>query len=207
MKYRRAFAAATACKGKIYVCGGWGEYMHPLRSVECFDPVSGSWIELTEMPRPRAGHSLTACGNKLILAGGHNGRKYSLSILEINPHIENGKWEKLPPMGDPRPDISGIALGQALFTIGKGGASNPLRVEIFDGNSWQEGPPLPFKSLFHSALLISQSLAGRLCKYQDKYAYYYGTEDDEEISSIEIPYDISPSSSSSSDSLETISEG
>ena len=207
MKYCRAFAAAAACNLSVYVCGGWGEDKRPLRSVECYDSVSDLWIEVMDLPRPRAGHYLTACGNKLILTGGHNGKKYNFSILEMEPLTENGKWKKLPPPRAPRPRITGIALEQAMFTIGGGQAySNPLQVEIFDGNSWQEGPPLPLDSLFPSALLIPQFLADRLFKHQDVYAYFDDSED-EKISNIyDIVYEINSTASSSSfDSIATIS--
>ena len=52
----RSRAAAAVWNGKFIVCGGYhdGDY---LKSMECFDPESGVWTELSDMPTALVGHS------------------------------------------------------------------------------------------------------------------------------------------------------
>lgn len=165
MKYSRAQAAATVGNGKIYVCGGREGFHARLASVECFDPKSGVWTELTEMPTPLAGHSLVFYRTKLVLMGGRDDDdRCTAAVLKLDPLKENGQWKKLRPMNNPCSDFTGIVLDREIITID--GKSAPLQVEVYDGKKWQYKLSFPPETC-SSAVLIPPELGDRLCLYTE----------------------------------------
>ena len=167
MKYGRCRAAAAVCNGKIYICGGWRDdgYIYILfekKSVECFDPESGVWTELTDMPTPRSDHSLVCYRNKLVVIGGWDGKEKTTTVLELDPHEKNGQWKELSPLLY----TSSVAavLGREIITI----SQSSDKVQIFNGINWRVGPSFPLSPIFpssSSAVLVPQEFADRLCSY------------------------------------------
>lgn len=49
MAYRRYGAGATVYDGKIFIFGGLSIDCKPLSSVECYDPLSNTWISCCDM--------------------------------------------------------------------------------------------------------------------------------------------------------------
>ena len=66
----RGKLGATVLDKKIYVAGGSDDDGRILDSVECFDPVSGSWREVASMNKPRQFHSLVTVNDILYAVGG-----------------------------------------------------------------------------------------------------------------------------------------
>lgn len=166
MKYPRSKAAAAVHQGKIIVSGGRCCGREILSSVECLDPESGVWTELTQLPCRLCDHSLVSYGNQLILMGGcTQNLKITDSVLKLSPLEENGRWKKLSPMEYGRAGVSGVTVEGEVFVFGGGGKSRPAlrRVEIFDGKEWRDGPALPFKCSSPFSLIIHQHLANLLC--------------------------------------------
>lgn len=165
MKYRRAYAAAAVYNGRFIVCGGENQPGNYLTSVECFDPESGVWHELEDMPTPLYGPSIISDGQKLILMGGTDGNTPLNFVFELsNPEI-TGKWKQLPPMKGSRSGFSAEILGNEIFVIGGWNGKCINQSEIFSGNSWRDGPPLPYSCCLMSSVLIPQSFADLLCNY------------------------------------------
>ena len=166
MKYARYCAAAAVCNGKIYICGGMGDKWVDMKSVECFDPESGVWTELTDMPRPPTYHSLVCYRNKLVVLGGVDGKEWPTTVLELDPLEKNGQWKELSPLTSPSFVSVAAVLGREIFTIGWDTTSDSPDVEIFDGINWRVGPSFPLKyCLPPSAVLIPQEFAYRLSSY------------------------------------------
>ena len=168
MKHARDTAAVAVWNGKIFVSGGHALY--DLKSTECFDPESGVWTELTEMPTALAYHSLVAYGNLLICLGGSNETMPASPVFAMQ---KGGKWMALPPKKYPCGWFSGIAFNGEIYAIGgreESGSDHP-RVELFDGERWRDGPSLPFICYQPSCIIISQQVADRLCTYYNEQSY------------------------------------
>lgn len=163
MENPRSHAAAAVHSGKLIVCGGWNGIDH-LRNVECFDPESGIWTKMNDMPTPRWHHSLVSYGNKLILMGGHDDRRMANTVLELSNLEEKGTWTELPPMKSSRSNFCARSLANEIVVIG---GWNQAEVEIFDGESWRDGPPLPHEYWDMSCVVIPQPLADILCNYKE----------------------------------------
>ena len=165
MKYARSYAAAAVDNGKFIVCGGL--YGNSLTSVECFDPESGIWTELNDMPTPLHYHSLVSYGNNLILMGGHDGKTQIHTVLELSNLEGKGTWKELPPMKQPRDSFSATVLDHGIFVIGgSNGIGKDLdKTEIFNGKSWREGPQLPNLCRGMPSIVIPRHLADILSYY------------------------------------------
>ena len=168
MKYGRFDAAAAVCNGKIYICGGIGDGYASLKSVECFDPESGVWTELADMPTPRFQHSLVCYRNKLVVIGGADGRRRGpTTVLELDPLEENGQWKELSPFTSPISKPVGVVLGREIFAIGWYNTTDrSTSVYIFNGINWRVGPSSPLNYCLPScAVLVPPELADRLSSY------------------------------------------
>ena len=164
MKYVRGWAAAAVCNRKIYICGGEGDDYVDLKSVECFDPESGVWTELTDMPTPRVEHSLVCYRNKLVVIGGWDEKQRTTTVLELDPHEKNGQWKELSPLLYTSFVSVAAVLGREIFAISR----KSDKVQIFNGINWRVGPSFPLPPIFPflpSAVLVPQEFADRLSSY------------------------------------------
>ena len=143
MIYPRAEAAAAVWNGKIIICGGMTIEHELLNSAECYDPESGLWTELVEMPHPFYKHSLLPYGDNLVLAGGCMEDEALWSgHMELDPlKGRNGTWTKLPGLKHDW-DAYGLAtLDNNIYAVGTNyvhSQSLPLYrhsqyLQIFDG--------------------------------------------------------------------------
>lgn len=159
MKYPRYNAAATVWKDKIIICGGKSSDRKILQNVECFDPMSGVWTELSDMPTPLFGHSLVTYGDKLIVLRGHENPENSPSILELDSLEEKSKWKETNSCSYVW--LAALNLDNQIFALGGRSHSDTAsnRVQRFDGAFWRAGPSLPEQSTSLSTVLIPQTLA------------------------------------------------
>lgn len=120
MKCSRSHAAATVLKGKIIVCGGISGQNDILNSIECFDPESGVWPMLNDLPTPLADHALVSDGSRLLLMGGSAVTDSCTGdVLKIeNPLDEEEQWKPVLPMRYRCWQFAGIAVGKEVFAIG-----------------------------------------------------------------------------------------
>lgn len=65
--------------GKLFVFGGTSEptlsIANVLASAEVYDPATNKWSAIRSLPEPRWGVMATSAGNKIWLAGGHDGTR------------------------------------------------------------------------------------------------------------------------------------
>lgn len=140
------------------------------RTVECFDPESGVWTELAEMPIPLHSHSLVTYGNKLVVIGGHTGEKYTDSNWEFNPLEDRGQWRELPPMNSffqlksPAPS-AGIVFDNEIYVLKRSFETQSTFCQIFNGQSWRDGPSFSKMMAPYPGVLIPQTLANTLCQF------------------------------------------
>jgi N-acetylneuraminic acid mutarotase len=73
--------AACVIDGRIYVSGGyedWDTYTPTLSSVEVYDPATDTWVQSSDMPWARNGHTASAVDGKMYIIGGHNTETFKL---------------------------------------------------------------------------------------------------------------------------------
>ena len=90
----RSKPGVAAHNSKIYVTGGWdfdsddGECVK-MSSVECYDPDTNTWSQVSNMNIPRAGHSLISLHGRMYAIGG-----YDVDNVEVYD-LDNDKWTLL----------------------------------------------------------------------------------------------------------------
>lgn len=50
--------------------GGEGRGGRMIDSVECYDPKADIWVNMQQMPRPRADHAVCVADKKIFVSGG-----------------------------------------------------------------------------------------------------------------------------------------
>ena len=103
-------------------------------AVERFDPESGNWEKLPEMPTPRGSYGAAFIDGRIVVVGGEEPTRV-LSTVEMYD-IGNRKWTTLAPINTPVHGQVVAAVGSAVYCIG--GADRPTHegavatVEVLD---------------------------------------------------------------------------
>jgi hypothetical protein len=116
---RAAHTATTLASGQVLIVGGMAENGGSLASVELFDPINNAIRELSPLGEPRAGHSATRLGGRVLIAGGYDG-EYSGSIELFEPAVPG--FRPAGSMREPRSGHTATLLpgGRVLFIGGVG---------------------------------------------------------------------------------------
>jgi serine/threonine-protein kinase PknK len=88
---------------------------------ERFDPQSGTWTKLVDMPTPRGSYGATFIDGRIVAVGGEEPTRV-LGVAEMYD-IADGKWSTLPPMPTPRHAEVVATVGNTVYCIG--GANRP----------------------------------------------------------------------------------
>ena len=172
MKYPKIEVSAAVCNDKILVCGGNCPYLDcnegkeksgNISVVECFDSTTSVWTQFDQMPRLSVGHSLVSYGKEILIIGPYN-KENNNCVYSIRD-----KNEKPAALSMPMPyfciHFGVVALDQKIFVVG-GRDQNQKeldRVEIFDGNDWINGPPIPNEIVSPIVVTIPRHTADLLC--------------------------------------------
>ncbi len=97
MHANRAYAAAVAANGKIYVFGGLEEADHVLRSVEVYDTSLHTWSFAAPMLHARYGAAAVLLGDDIYLFGGADTARHILAQVE-RYSISANTWTEEPRM-------------------------------------------------------------------------------------------------------------
>ncbi len=109
MATARAFAAAAAVKGRIYVFGGLDASGKALASGEVYDPRTDRWEALPPMDVPRSRHAAAAHqGRAILVAGGLDDQDRNLATVRIY-HPDDRQWLEWPELTAGR---HGLALAE-----------------------------------------------------------------------------------------------
>ena len=161
---RSANGVAAVLGGKIYVVAGsdfYGE-AHLHRSVERFDPVSGTWEMLPLMRERRESPCVAVVAGKLYVFGGcgwlavgedsdgesdDDDHRPALDTVECYDPDTN-TWAYAPSMPAARYNTGVAVVADRVYVVGGSGdgTSDPLdRVDCFDAGrgSWREMSPMP----------------------------------------------------------------
>jgi N-acetylneuraminic acid mutarotase len=89
--------------------------------LERYDPASGNWEKLADMPSPRGSYGAAFIDGRIVAVGGEEPTRV-LATVEMYD-ISNGKWSTVAPIGTPRHGQLVAAVDSALYCIG--GADRP----------------------------------------------------------------------------------
>jgi serine/threonine-protein kinase PknK len=88
---------------------------------ERFDPESGEWVKLVDMPTPRGSYGAAYIDGRIVVVGGEEPTRV-LSTVEMYD-IADSKWTTLAPIPTPRHGEMVAAVGNTVYCIG--GANRP----------------------------------------------------------------------------------
>ena len=131
MVEKRSDAGVAALNGKIYVVGGFNGFKQ-FRSVEIFNPQTGTWQDGKKMKRRRSGVKVAVKDDKLYVVGGWSGGAGRLTCGEVFDPKKNS-WSALPEMLVPRSNYSiFVANGRLTVAGGYTGSGLTETVEYLD---------------------------------------------------------------------------
>ncbi|MBX9680483.1 MAG: hypothetical protein K2X38_17130 [Gemmataceae bacterium] len=152
--------ALVAVDGKIVRIGGMqprnktGESAdnHSIKEVSAYEPKTGKWSALPELPAGRSSHDAVAVGSKIVVAGGWEmqgkGQKavWHDKALVLDLSKTNPTWETIDQPFSRRA-VNVAAVGTKVFVVGgmtaDGGIEKKVDVLDLATGKWSGGPNLP----------------------------------------------------------------
>jgi hypothetical protein len=118
----REHLAAVSDGTYVYVVGG--RFLSADKNsaaFERFDPQSGAWTKLVDMPTPRGSYGATFIDGRILAVGGEQPTQV-VGVAEMYD-IADGTWSTLRPMPTPRHAEVVATVGNTVYCIG--GANRP----------------------------------------------------------------------------------
>ncbi|MBS1694471.1 MAG: protein kinase [Actinobacteria bacterium] len=118
----REHLAAVSDGTYVYTVGG--RFLSADRNsaaFERFDPASGEWVKLVDMPTPRGSYGAAYVDGRIVAVGGEDPTRV-LDTVEMYD-IAEATWTELAPLPTPRHALVVAAVGTTVYCIG--GANRP----------------------------------------------------------------------------------
>lgn len=114
----RSEVSATALEGSIVVAGGLDAAGRSLDTVTSYDPVSGAWTAIADLPEPRDHGALAAWADRMYFSGGGEFARRTAhpDLWAYDPKLES--WASLTPMPHARWQHAMVALDGVLYIVG-----------------------------------------------------------------------------------------
>ncbi len=141
----RQAAATTQADGTIWIFGGMGSNRALVANHEGYDPIIDSWKSGDDLPVPvQHAMAVTWQGNPIVLGGWRTAGAQKVASDQVW-RVVNSHWVELPHMLQPRAAASAAVVGGRIIVAGGVDSNGALlnTVEVFDGNSWTLGTPIP----------------------------------------------------------------
>jgi serine/threonine protein kinase len=141
----RAAAATTQADGTIWIFGGIRSDGAITGLHEGYDPVIDSWKGGDDLPVPvQHAMAVTYQGNPVVLGGWRTAGAQKVATDQVW-RVVNSHWLEQPHMLQPRAAAAAAVVGNHIIVTGGVDANGALlnTTEIFDGNSWTLGAPIP----------------------------------------------------------------
>ena len=98
----------------FYIPGGWGGES----VLESYDPVTGAWARLADLPNGRHHFMTTAYNNQLYLFGGSAANAYSPNNNAWRYDPVSDSWTEFANLPTPRMGGAAVTLGDAIYIVG-----------------------------------------------------------------------------------------
>jgi len=92
-----------------------------IAALQRFDPATGQWTQLPQMPAPASGLGAVVVGDELVTVGGDNGLSVFSTVRAYN--LATKKWSTLPPLPQFRTGLGIVYYNNILYAVN--GASRP----------------------------------------------------------------------------------
>jgi serine/threonine-protein kinase PknK len=141
----REAAATTQVDGTIWIFGGIRSDGAVTGLHEGYDPIIDSWKSGDDLPVPvQHAMAVTYQGNPVVLGGWRTEGAQKVATDQVW-RVVNSHWLEQPHMLQPRAAAAAAVVGDHIIVTGGVDANGALlnTTEIFDGNSWTLGAPIP----------------------------------------------------------------
>lgn len=139
----------------VYLAGGYTPKGYS-NAFFAYDTATNIWKRLPDLPKARAGLTLTLAGKYLYALGGINekGPSKQTDIFDL----EKNEWQEGPSMLLEHFQHSAILINEEIWVCG--GLPFKKEVEYFslESRNWKKGPELKYGRDSHRALLLSGKL-------------------------------------------------
>ncbi len=142
----REATATTEADGTIWIFGGIGADNRVSGRHEGYDAAIDIWKGGDDLPVPvQHAMSVTWQGNPIVLGGWRAEGTNQKVATDRVWRVVNSRWVELPPLLQPRAAAAAAVVGDRIVVTGGVDANGKLlnTTEIFDGNSWTLGAPMP----------------------------------------------------------------
>lgn len=138
-------------------------------TVARFDPATGKWTELPDLPEPRSSHDAAVVGGVIYVVGGWkmvpgDDTVWHSSAWKMHADAISPKWE---PIADPPFQRRALALAAhngKLYTVGgmdkDGGPTTAVAIYDPESDSWSDGPVLQVLKTDEDDRMSSGRMAG-----------------------------------------------
>ncbi len=142
----RDAVATTQADGTIWVFGGIRSDGTPTTRHEGYDPAIDEWKGGDDLPVAlQHATAVTWQGNPVVLGGWKTDNGKNVASDQVW-RVVNSRWVELPHLLQPRAAAAAaVVVGDRLIVTGGVDAGGALlnTTEVFDGNSWSLGAPIP----------------------------------------------------------------
>ncbi|ORW92237.1 protein kinase [Mycobacterium szulgai] len=112
----REHLAAVSDGTYVYAIGGrFLSIDRPSVAFERYDPQSGTWTRLLDMPTSDQSFGASFIDGRIVMVGGESATQV-LGVTEMYD-IADGKWSTLPPLPAPQHDQILVTVGNSLYCI------------------------------------------------------------------------------------------
>ena len=149
----RDAVAATQSDGTIWIFGGIGSDGAVTARHEGYDPAIDEWKGGDDLPVPiQRASAVTWQGNPVVLGGWKTTGAKPVASDQVW-RVVNSHWVELPHLLQPRAAAAAAVVGDRIIVTGGVDADGALlnTTEVFDGNSWTLGAPIPTPRQFLAA--------------------------------------------------------
>ncbi|MEM8756752.1 MAG: kelch repeat-containing protein [Planctomycetota bacterium] len=131
---------------------GEPQKLDSLRTAEAFDPSTGEWTSLPDLPTGRSSHDTAIIGSTLFVVGGWTlddetgDRSWSESMLALDLENPNTAWREIDAPFSRRA-LASVVVGDSIVVLGGMTSAGRLtnRVDIYNTTTgeWSSGPEFP----------------------------------------------------------------
>ena len=122
----REHLSATTDGTYVYAVGGRNLSSDKnTAAFERFDPATGAWQTMPNMPTPRGGVAATFVDGRIVAAGGEEPTRVLATVEAYD--VATGTWSPLPSLPAPRHGIALATVGNSIYAVG--GAQRPTHAQ------------------------------------------------------------------------------